>query len=240
MISRRKKITSKAIEIIRNTPEGVRYSELLRKIHQEFPEIPLNTIQGTIWNLDSRVPNEIYKPMRGLFRYTTFRDREISAPEIGKEVKEQDFYQPFADWLKGMGECTNAISLGGNRFMDKWSTPDVIGVYKCRESDIVKPPTEIVSAEIKTDTKDLITAFGQACSYRLFSHKSYLLIPKSSLKEDIERIDALCLIFGIGLVLFNNDNPNNPEFEIRARPIKHEPDIFYANKYLKIIEKDLL
>ncbi len=127
-----------------------------------------------------RLPNEIYKPARGLFRHTAFRDAQVSeaerrVPTRIEKVREEDFYQPFADWLvKELEECTKAISLGGNKFKDKWGTPDVIGIREPRKSDIIKPPTEIVSAEIKTDTRDLITAFGQACSYKLFSHKSYI------------------------------------------------------------------
>ena len=94
--------------------------------------------------------------------------------------------------------------MGGNKFKDKWGTPDVIGILKSRESDIIKLQTEIISAEIKVDTANLITAFGQACSYKLFSHKSYIVIPNSSSEEDIARIDGLSLIFGVGLILFNN------------------------------------
>jgi len=126
-----------------------------------------------------------------------------------------------------------------NKFRDKWGTPDVIGKREPRRSDIIKTPTEIVSAEIKADTRDLITAFGQACVYKLFSHKSYIVIPKNSSQDDISKLDALCLIFGIGLVLFDNSNPNDPQFEIRVRPLKHEPDMFYVNKYMKLIEKEL-
>lgn len=56
------------------------------------------------------------------------------------------------------------------------------------------PKTEIISAELKIDTRDLVTAFGQACAYKLFSHKTYIVIPKKSPQEDITKIDALCLI----------------------------------------------
>ena len=113
-------------------------------------------------------------------------------------------------------------------------------VLPCVSScDIVKASTEIVSAELKTDTKDLITAFGQACSYKLFSHKSYIVIPKNSPQDDISKLDALCLIFGIGLVLFDNSNVNEPQFEIRVRPLKHDPDMFYVNKNMRLVEKEL-
>ncbi len=245
MTTRREKIVLKAVEILKSNPNGVRYSDLVRKILQDFPDIPVNTIHGTVWNLETRVPNEVYKPARGLFRYIIFREEEISEeerklpPEVEK-IKEEDFYKPFANWLVNeLEECNKAIPLGGNKFRDKWGTPDVIGKREALISDIIKAPTEIISAEIKTDTKDLITAFGQACSYKLFSHKSYIVIPKNSSQEDISKLDALSLIFGIGLVLFNSSNPKDPQFEIRVRPLRHEPDMFYVNKYMKMIEREL-
>ena len=85
----------------------------------------------------------------------------------------------------------------------------------------------------------MITAFGQACSYKVFSHKSYIVIPRDSSQDDISRLDALCLIFGIGLVLFDSGNRDDPKFEIRVRPLKHEPDMFYVNKCMKAIESEL-
>jgi hypothetical protein len=242
MATKREKIIKKAVEIIKSNPDGIRYSNLVRKIQEEYPDIPINTIHGTVWNLDTRVPNEIYKPARGLFRHLSFSEKEISEEEQRpfEEIEESNFYGPFAEWLVDeLEECTKAIPLGGNKFKDKWGTPDVIGKREPHRSDVIKTPTEIVSAEIKADTRDLITAFGQACSYKLFSHKVYLVIPKSSSESDISRLDALCIIFGIGLVLFDNTNPHDPKFEIRVRPIKHEPDMFYVNYYMKMIEREL-
>lgn len=245
MVTRKEKITSKAIESLKNNPDGIRYSELVRKMHQEFPDIPINTIYGVVWDLDLRVPDKVYKASRGLFRHTEFREVEIS--EAGPQtttpterIEEESFYGPFSNWLvNDLEECTSAIVLGGNKFRDKWGTPDVIGKREPRRSDIIKGDTEIVSAEIKINTKELITAFGQACSYKLFSHKSYIVIPKSSPQDDLAKLDSLCLIFGIGLVFFDSNDAINPQFEIRVRAMKHEPDMFYANKYMSLIEKEL-
>jgi hypothetical protein len=244
MVTKRERIVSKAIDLIKSNSNGIRYSELVRKIQEEFSDIPVNTIHGTVWNLEIRLPNEVYKPARGLFRHTSFKETDISEeerktlPRIEK-ISEEDFYRPFADWLVNeVEECTKAIPLGGNKFKDKWGTPDVIGIREPRKSDIIKPPTEIVAAEIKIDTANLITAFGQACSYKLFSHKSYIVIPKESPEEDIARLDALCRIFGVGLILFDSST-KEPQFEIRVRATKHEPDMFYVNKYMKLIEDDL-
>ena len=85
----------------------------------------------------------------------------------------------------------------------------------------------------------MITAFGQACAYKSFSHKAYIVIPKSASEEDKSRIESLSLIFGIGLIFFDATNKENPQFEIRVRPLKQGPDSFYVNKYIKLIENEL-
>lgn len=248
------KIVSKAEEMLEKESAGIRYFVLLKELSDQFPEIPRGTIKNTIIKLDVHAPNLIYKPAKGLFRHIKFKEQENtqimqSEREPGKEtksvspnqkIKEEDFYKPFSDWLVNeVEECTKAIPLGGNKFKDKWGTPDVIGKRTNLPSDIVKSPDEIISAEIKLDTRDLITAFGQACSYKLFSHKSYIVIPRNSSQDDISRLDSLCLIFGIGLVLFSTENPRETQFEIRVRPIKHDPDMFFVNKNMKLIEKEL-
>jgi len=242
MTTKHEKIIHKALEELENNPNGLRYSELVRRMKKEFPEFPLGTIMGSIWNLDVKFHEKVYKPTKGLFRLVKFKGSETKEEleKPSEKIKEKDFYKPFADWLLNeTEEATKAIPLGGNKFRDKWGTPDVIGIRESSRSDIVRPPTEVISAEIKVDTNTLITAFGQACSYRLFSHRVYLLIPKQSSEEDISRLDSLCLIFGIGLVLFDVNNIEDPGFEIRVRPIKYEPDVFYTNKHLKLIENEL-
>ena len=115
----------------------------------------------------------------------------------------------------------------------------MIGVRESKRGDIVKFSTEIVSVEIKIDTTSLITAFGQACAYRLFSHKSYIVVPENSPEDDLARLDTLCRIFGVGLILLNATNPKNPNFQIRVRATRHEPDMFYVNRYMKIVEDEL-
>jgi hypothetical protein len=64
-----------------------------------------------------------------------------------------------------------------------------------------------------------------------------VLIPDDSSDEDITRLDALARIFGIGLILFDKKE-KEPEFGIRVRASRHEPDMFYVNKYIKLIEDD--
>ena len=246
MATRREKITEKAIELLKENPDGLRYSEIVRSIYEHFNNIPIKNIQWTVWELHTQLPDTIYKPSRGLFRLIEYRSEETDqleerlVPKQPKRIKEEDFYTPFADWLVSeLEECTKAIALGGNRFKDKWGTPDVIGKKESLRSDMIEAPIEIVSVEIKTEVTQLVTAFGQACSYRLFSHKSYLVIPQRAPSDEIARLDSLCMVFGIGLILFDSLSAINPQFGIRVRPIKQEPDMFYVNKYMKYVEKEL-
>ena len=239
------RIIKEAINLIEKSPQGIRYSVLHKTIQGVYPDIPENTITGALHKFRVKLPSYIYLPSKGLYKHITFKDPKeqiIEIAPVGKQspkINEDTFYKHFARWLVNeIEECTKAIPLGGSKFRDKWGTPDVIGISESRKSDIIKMPTEIISAEIKTDEQALIVAFGQACAYKLFSHRSYIVVPDNSLDEDIAKLDALARIFGIGLILFDKEE-KEPKFEIRVRASRHEPDMFYVNKYMKLIEDDL-
>jgi hypothetical protein len=241
----RERIKQQAVELIKAHPQGLRYSELFRMLREGPPSFNAGTINSTIWNLDVVRPEAVWKPSKGLYRHTSFKEPEVAdepstRPPQQAKVREEQFYGPFADWLKNDAEeVTKAIPLGGNLFRDKWGTPDVVGKRESKLSDVIKAPTEIVSAEIKADTTQLVTAFGQACAYRLFSHRSYLVVPRQTHADELARLDALCEISGIGLVTFDLENPKEPGFLSVVRPRSHQPDLFYTNRYLPLIERDL-
>ena len=102
-----------------------------------------------------------------------------------------------------LDEATTAVSLGGAGMQKKWGTPDVVGVYRPLASQRIKFEPEIISAELKIDPMAPVVAFGQAAAYRLFSAKSYVVMPATISEEDSSRLEALCMLFGIGLVLFD-------------------------------------
>ena len=229
-------LRNKAIELLKNNPNGLRYSELVRELHGIFPNVP-DSIRNAIWDLDVKRSREVYKPTRGLFKYRSADEGNHESPTVPvpmtvtKAVQEEEFYEPFANWLKEeLGECTEAVALGGNYLSKKWGTPDVLGVYKPSKRDVIQFPAEIISAEVKTNPSDPITAFGQAVAYRLFSSKVYLVEPSSITPEDQDRIEALCILFGVGLILFDL-NPETPNFIIRLRAQKYNPHMFYLNEF---------
>lgn len=141
--------------------------------------------------------------------------------------------------MRDLEGCSMAIPLGKNYFRDRWGTPDVIGKLEPSKSDIIKYEPQITSAEIKLDRGEYMKAFGQAVVYKQFSHKVFLVIPKNSSQDVISRMDSLCLSEGLGLVLYDSENVEEPQYEIRSRPKLNIPDMFYTNKYLKLIEKKL-
>jgi hypothetical protein len=241
-MTRREEITQKLREFLEDAPEGIRYSVLVKRLVEALPHIPQNTIHGTIWNIEAKNPSEFYKPAKGVFRHVKFKEPDFttSVPVISK-IKEEDFYLAFSDYLTTeLEECSKAIVLGGNKFKDKWGTPDVIGVLRPKPTDIFTFPTEIVAAEIKLDSANLITAFGQACAYKLFSHRSYIVVPSTAQQADISRLDSLCMIFGIGLIVFDAQNPKEPDFKILTRAARNEPDMFYVNKHVREVADELL
>ncbi len=234
------KIREKASELLASAPKGMHYMEMHRAICESYPSIPKNTIHGGLHKFRTNLPANIQLVTKGLYRHVKFTQEQETVAAKKTKIKEEDFYEPFADWLVNeLEECTKAIALGGAKFGNKWGTPDVIGARMPRHSDIIKPPVEVTSVEIKIDTQGLITAFGQACAYKLFSHRSYIVVPKSSQQEDRDRLTALAQIFGIGLVLFNAENKEQPDFDIQVRATRNEPDYFYVNQNLKLVEDQL-
>lgn len=239
------KVIAKAKELLDGEPAGIRYAKLHAALHAALPEVKPNTIHGTLTKIRTTLPE--FNPEKGLYRSPKFTDvddvvpTKSGKPEKQAQVKEEAFYEPFSEWLTNeLQEASKSIPLGGNRFKDKWGTPDVIGVLRPKPTDIFTFPLEILSAEIKTDSAGLITAFGQACSYKLFSHRSYIVVPAASLETDISRLDSLCMIFGIGLIVFDAGNPDEPAFRILTRAARHEPDMFYVNKYVREVADELL
>jgi hypothetical protein len=230
----------KAVELLQSNPQGLHYIELHGLIAQALPNIPPNTIHGALWTLTTNPPKGVFKPTRGLYKYRpddSVPDTGEPSPAPSPSLREEDFYEPFAIWLKTeLDECTEAVALGGAAMGKKWGTPDVVGIYKPSARDIIKFNSEITSAEIKINSSDPITAFGQAIAYRLFSTQTYLVEPDTMGDEDKARIESLCILFGVGFVLFK-PNPKNPQFSIRVRAQRFNPDMFFVNQFAEQLFK---
>lgn len=240
--SEKHQIINAAIGILSKHPEGMKGQELRHSIQAQLPKLQ-KQVYWTLLDYSRSSNAEIYQSSRFSYRLTRFKNSDsmhVPPQPMAEKIEESAFYEPFATWLMERDECNKAKAVGGNMLKDKWGTPDVMGIRKPFEGDIVKFPVEVVSAEIKVSGEGLITAFGQACSYKLFSHRSYIVVPRSAPLDDIDRLESLCLIFGIGLILFDKTNPQDPKFEFLTRAAKHDPDMFYVNEKIRPLGKALL
>lgn len=124
-MTKREKIVKEAIAILKNLPQGIRYSRFIPQLHAALPEIPVNTIHGVIWNLEVKEAKHVFKPARGMYLHAKYRDTtEVVEPKpestAKEKIQERTFYRPFGDWLVNeLEECTKAIPVGGNAFKDK-------------------------------------------------------------------------------------------------------------------------
>ena len=204
----RQQIHERAMQVLEANPQGIRWSNLLRAVEANAPGTPYNSIYGGTGNLLRTRTSEIVKVARGTYQLAKFVDaddaiaRAQESATVATPVKvetpgletltEQDFYASFAEWMVENDEATFASALGGNSLGGKWGTPDVIGVLKPRAQDIFKFQPQIVTAEIKVVPSQPVIAFGQAVAYRLFSHKSYIVVPKLTSSDDMNRLTSLC------------------------------------------------
>lgn len=197
--------------------------EIVQFVHNALPTQNANTIGQVVSYLHDYLPNEIVKPARGLFRAKNIAAPAVVAPPVAK-VGEDQFYKPLMDWLLAEGICTKAVVLGGNKWGGKWGTPDVVGLATSKKKDLIKRPEEIVTAELKIEPTQLVTAFGQACSYGLFSHRTYVVVPIGSDPEDLANLKLLCTRYGVGMVVFDHASVKNPNFDewVAARLLEPE------------------
>src|SRR5438309_2159892 len=93
-------IVAKAILILEAQPHGLRYSQLVSAIQGALPDAKQNTITGSIWNLESQYPKEVFKPARGMYIHTKFREPDglavqpaIASVPAKPRVREEQFYE---------------------------------------------------------------------------------------------------------------------------------------------------
>lgn len=72
-------INAKALKLLDQHSEGLRWSEMLREIKASDPAFHPKTVNGCVWKLVEKYPDQVYKPSRGLFRLVKYK----SAVESG-------------------------------------------------------------------------------------------------------------------------------------------------------------
>lgn len=66
-------INAKALELLDDKPEGIRWSDLLQQLQSANPDWHPKTVNGCVWKLVEKFPDQVYKPEKGLFRLTKYK-----------------------------------------------------------------------------------------------------------------------------------------------------------------------
>lgn len=66
-------INSKALELLDKHPEGLHTTELRSMIEASDPSLHPKTINGIVWKLVEKFPDQVYKPERGLFKLLKYK-----------------------------------------------------------------------------------------------------------------------------------------------------------------------
>ena len=236
-------------------PNHLTFNDLGEKIAKNCQKAKrkctMNAITTNFAGIVRKKPNEFGKHRdtylasmvyyyRGEEPKSVLGDSSSTKRGVSSKNNEEDYYESFASFLcaqkdqeVGLSECTKAVDWGGNKSGEKWGTPDVVGIFRPKSNSEIEFLNDIVSAEIKVSDSSsaLITAFGQACVYRLFSHKVYLVVPQSGQNY---RLESLCHLYGLGLVYFDptkNIQPSIYKVQLLAR--RHSPDTSYVNNFIK-------
>jgi len=64
------RINATALRLLERHPEGLRWTDLRRKIEESDPSFHPKTVNGCVWKLVEKYPDRVYKPSKGLFRLT--------------------------------------------------------------------------------------------------------------------------------------------------------------------------
>lgn len=237
-------------DILEKETKGLKYKELEKIIKEKNPDLLVTfyNIRPIIKKYDTQIfqskkGGPYYHKKFSKIEDDDFTPYEEEKTKKSKKLTEKDFYLPIAKYLIELGDCDKAVPLGGTSDKrKKWYTPDVLGIRKSDIKDTIKFDPEIVSAEVKIETTESpMVGFGQAISYRLFSAKVYLFEPHSFKDNpEFDRIEALCLLFGIGLILFDDKAARKLKFEIRARAQSAKPELTWSNYFLRNTNENIL
>lgn len=68
------RIYAKAIELLEQHPDGLRFTELRKLIEESDNTFHPKTVNGCVWKFVEKYPDKIYKPSKGLFRLLKYKE----------------------------------------------------------------------------------------------------------------------------------------------------------------------
>ena len=72
-------IYAEIFQLLEKNSDGIRWKDLINEIISLHPNFHPKTINGCIWKLLEKYPEEIYKPEKGIFRLKKFQKETIKS-----------------------------------------------------------------------------------------------------------------------------------------------------------------
>lgn len=60
--------------LLEKTPQGISWTNLNKLIENSDPTLHPKTINGCVWKLVEKFPNDVYKPSKGVFRLCKYKE----------------------------------------------------------------------------------------------------------------------------------------------------------------------
>lgn len=67
-------INQTALRLLDEHPEGIRWTDLNAMIQDSDKNLHPKTINGCVWKLIEKYPDQVYKPEKGLFKLKKYSD----------------------------------------------------------------------------------------------------------------------------------------------------------------------
>ncbi len=74
------RIYSKALELLEQHPEGMRFTELRSKIEEAYPNFHPKTVNGCVWKLVQKFPDKVGKTAQGRYRLLKYQSPDEDTP----------------------------------------------------------------------------------------------------------------------------------------------------------------
>ena len=74
------RIYAKALELLEQHPEGLRFTELRSNIEAAYPMFHPKTVNGCVWKLVQKFPDQVYKTSRGRYRLVKYTSTDGDTP----------------------------------------------------------------------------------------------------------------------------------------------------------------
>ena len=214
---------------------------------------PERTIGAQLYiDIKNKGVNSLFiQPAKGLFDLKSRSKNNygnipaVSSKTSSNSFDEKDMYKPFIEYIKKKFICQakrieeTSTSIKGEL---EWTQPDIVGVnipnFDNETENLIKNlqvyQCNIYSFELKKEltNSNLKKSYFQAVSNSSWATEGYLVVAKTDLNHLEEELKRLNNSFGIGIIEFNMDKPDESKIVLSAKT-KEELDWKTIDKLVK-------